>query len=546
MVPSDPVAATGLYSDMAVKPATSDLFTSRWGVILAGIGMAVGTGNLWRFPRVAAENGGGAFLVPWLLALFLWSIPLLIAEFGLGRGARRGPIGAFSALVGRRTAWLGGFVVVTTVMIMFYYSVVTGWTLKYVLASLTGELAGVDTAAYWERYSTSVWQPVLFHAIAITITGAVVAAGVTRGIERANRIIMPALFVLLLAAVARAVTLPGAGRGLAYLFVPDLALLANYRTWLEALTQSAWSTGAGWGLALCYAIYVRERENVVTNAVSIGVGNNVASLLAGMAIPAGGLRHPARGGSPRRACRRQSRVDLHLDSGGVRAHAGRFRLPADLLPGPVLRRGLVTDRDGGAGRASPDGRGSDAGSRGAARDRGGRRDGVCRRRSACRCFENQDWVWGLALMISGLFIAVAAIRYDIDRFRNDLVESSPGRPRGRPPLGVGAQVPGAAGVRGDVHLVDLPGRGGHRPRGLVEPRTPVQRRDVRGAVGRRAGRPGHLQPPPGRPQPAAACYAWVTLCAAGGRARESDRIRLLRKELARVSRVLHRPPCARS
>ena len=151
---------------MAVRPpAASDLFTSRWGVILAGIGMAVGTGNLWRFPRVAAENGGGSFLIPWLLALFLWSIPLLIAEFGLGRGARRGPIGAFSALIGRRTAWMGGFVVVTTVMIMFYYSVVTGWTLKYVLAALTGDLAGVDTAAYWERYSASVWQPVLFHMI---------------------------------------------------------------------------------------------------------------------------------------------------------------------------------------------------------------------------------------------------------------------------------------------------------------------------------------------------------------------------------------------
>ena len=90
----------------------------------------------------------------------------------------------------------------------------------------------------------------------------------TRGIERANRIIMPALFLLLLLAVARSVTLPGAGRGLAYLFVPDLALLANYRTWLEALTQSAWSTGAGWGLAFCYAIYVRDGEDVVTNAAS--------------------------------------------------------------------------------------------------------------------------------------------------------------------------------------------------------------------------------------------------------------------------------------
>ncbi|MYK87832.1 MAG: sodium-dependent transporter, partial [Acidobacteria bacterium] len=128
---------------------TSDFFSSRWGIILAGLGMAVGTGNLWRFPRIAAENGGGAFLIPWLLFLFAWSIPLLIAEFGLGRGARRGPIGAFAKLTGGRTAWMGGFVAVTSVMIMFYYSVVTGWMLKYAVAASTGELAGADAAAYW-------------------------------------------------------------------------------------------------------------------------------------------------------------------------------------------------------------------------------------------------------------------------------------------------------------------------------------------------------------------------------------------------------------
>ena len=199
---------------------TSDFFSSRWGIILAGLGMAVGTGNLWRFPRIAAQNGGGAFLIPWLLFLFAWSIPLLIAEFGLGRGARRGPIGAFARLTGGRTAWMGGFVAVTSVMIMFYYSVVTGWMLKYFVAAVSGDLAAADAAAYWDAYSTSVWQPVLFHVLAVAGAGFVVARGVTGGIERANRILIPLLFVLLLFAVARAVTLPGATRGLAYLFTP--------------------------------------------------------------------------------------------------------------------------------------------------------------------------------------------------------------------------------------------------------------------------------------------------------------------------------------
>ncbi len=417
---------------MSVRPpVVSSLFTTRWGVILAGIGMAVGTGNLWRFPRVAAQNGGGSFLIPWLLALFLWSIPLLIAEFGLGRGARRGPIGAFSALIGRRTAWMGGFVVVTTVMIMFYYSVVTGWTLKYVLAALAGDLSGIDTAAYWNRYSSSVWQPVLFHAIAITITGSIVMAGVTRGIERANRIIMPALFVLLLVAVARAVTLPGAGRGLTYLFVPDLALLANYRTWLEALTQSAWSTGAGWGLALCYAIYVRDGENVVTNAACIGLGNNVASLLAGMAIlPAAFAVLPASEALDALAAGNVGLTFIWIPEVFARMPAGRIFLPLFFLALFCAAVSSLIAMVELAARALMDA--------GATRARAVRLviavAIVMGLPSAIslQVFENQDWVWGLALMVSGLFIAVAAIRYDIDRFRIDLVETSGRRRRGRP------------------------------------------------------------------------------------------------------------------
>ena len=106
--------------------AGRELFSSRSAIILAGLGMAVGTGNIWRFPRIAAQNGGLAFLIPWMIFLVTWSLPLLIAEFGLGRYGRRGPIGAFTTLLGRRFAWMGGFIAVTTIMIMFYYSVVTG------------------------------------------------------------------------------------------------------------------------------------------------------------------------------------------------------------------------------------------------------------------------------------------------------------------------------------------------------------------------------------------------------------------------------------
>ena len=121
------------------------------------------------FPRVAAENGGAAFLIPWLLFLFLWSLPLLIAEFGFGRGSRRGVIGSFADLVGRRYAWMGGFVAVTSVMILFYYSVVTGWTLKYFTVTLLGSLPGSAAEEYWTSFSASVWQPLAFQIVAVLI-----------------------------------------------------------------------------------------------------------------------------------------------------------------------------------------------------------------------------------------------------------------------------------------------------------------------------------------------------------------------------------------
>ena len=403
--------------------ARPELFSSRWAIVAAGLGMAVGTGNLWRFPRVAAENGGGAFLIPWALFLVLWSLPLLIAEFGLGRGARRGPIGAFAAFLGRRRAWLGGFVVVTTTMIMFYYSVVTGWTLKYFLASVAGDL-GPDAAAYWSEYSTSVGQPILFHVAALAIGALIVSRGVAGGIERANRVLIPTLFVLLLAAAARAVTLDGAGRGLAFLFQPDLAALASHRTWLEALTQSAWSTGAGWGLLLTYAIYVRREENVARSAAAIGIGNNVASLLAAMAIlPAAFAMLPASEAREALAAGNVGLTFVWIPRLFELVPAGRIFLPVFFLALFCAALSSLIAMIELATRALMDG---GLARRAAVRVVAGAGI-VCGVPSAVSIavFENQDWVWGLALMISGLFMSLAVTGYGQARFRAELVDLGP-------------------------------------------------------------------------------------------------------------------------
>jgi NSS family neurotransmitter:Na+ symporter len=118
----------------------SDVFSSRWGMLLAMLGMAVGTGNIWRFPRIAASNGGGSFLVAWAVFLLLWSIPLLILEFGMGKGTRKGTVGAFTKTLGPKFGWMGAWVAWTATAIMFYYSVVMGWTLRFFWATLTREI----------------------------------------------------------------------------------------------------------------------------------------------------------------------------------------------------------------------------------------------------------------------------------------------------------------------------------------------------------------------------------------------------------------------
>src|SRR5690606_38389556 len=218
----------------------------------------------------------------WVCFLLLWSVPLLVVEFTMGKATRTGPIGAFSTLIGRRYAWMGAWVAFTATAIMFYYSVVTGWTIRYFVAGVTGELEGEIPGALWAEFAGS-GAAVLTHALAIAAGVFVVARGV-RGIERAASVLIPSLFVLVVVLAVRAVTLPGAEGGLAFLFTPEWSDLGRASVWLEALTQNAWDTGAGWGLALSYAIYMRQREDIPLNSFLLGFGNNSVSLMAGIMV----------------------------------------------------------------------------------------------------------------------------------------------------------------------------------------------------------------------------------------------------------------------
>lgn len=269
---------------MKLPESKQEFFSSRWALIIATIGIAVGTGNIWRFSRIVAQNGGGSFLIPWVIFLLIWSVPLIIAEFAIGKSSRMGPVGAIAKVAGKKFGWMGAWVVFVSTAIMFYYSVVTGWCIRYFFSAASGSLFNTsEHLSYWNEFVSS-YQPLLFHFIAMFLVALVVTRGITKGIEKVTKFLVPSLLIILLILFVRAITLPNAIEGIKYFFTPDINVIFDYKVWLNALTQNAWDTGAGWGLILTYAVYMKKKEDISLNAALIGFGNNSVSLIAGITI----------------------------------------------------------------------------------------------------------------------------------------------------------------------------------------------------------------------------------------------------------------------
>jgi len=406
-------------------------FSSRWTFVAATLGMAIGTGNLWRFPRILAKNGGGTFLIPWIVFLFAWSIPLLMLEFGLGRTARKGPVGAFARIFGEGAAWRGGFVTFCTLAIMFYYSVVAGWTLRYLGLAVAGGMETLTPGSALVSFETftSGPLPAALHLLAIGAACLVVARGVERGIERVCKLLIPALFVLLVVMAARSLTLPGAGDGLAFLFGVDWGRLSDYTIWLEALTQSAWSTGAGWGLMVAYATYAGPGARAGRESVLTGVGNNVASLLAALAIiPAVFALAPLAGEDPAALVQETGPANTGLTFiwvpvllqrmpggsalGALFFLALAFAALSSMIAMVELGVRTLVDLGHPRGRAT------------AITFLAGFLLGLPSAvdlpfvpgHSGTAFFGNQDWVWAVGLFVSGGIIALSVVAHGVGRF----------------------------------------------------------------------------------------------------------------------------------
>jgi NSS family neurotransmitter:Na+ symporter len=399
---------------------TQETFRSRFGLIVSLLGMAVGTGNIWRFPRVMAQNGGGAFLIPWFLFLFLWSIPLLVVEFALGQKLRLGVAGCFNKASGGKYTWLGAYVVLCTLGIMFYYSVVSGWCLYFLGQSVSGALLHAESESLWKLFSQSGISPLIHHFVAMGLTVFVVSRGVQKGIELCSWLMFPALYLVMVLLAFYSLTLPGRDPGLNFLYSTDFSRLRDYRVWLEALTQSAWSTGAGWGIALTYACYSRLHDEPVLTVTTTGLGNNSVELLAGMVMmptlfsffPISEVLRIAESGNTGLTFIALPSLFQKMPAGGVVAilffialfFAAFTSLFAMFELGVHFLRDLGLSR--GKGIALLGVLGFLLGAPSALR---------------LGFLNNQDWAWGIGLLLSGFFFSLLVRRIGIERFDREFV-----------------------------------------------------------------------------------------------------------------------------
>ena len=261
-------------------------FGSKLGVILATAGSAVGLGNVWRFPYMTGENGGAVFILIYVVCVMLLGIPCMISEFIIGRHAQSNTARAFRKLSGG-TAWslIGYMGVLTGFLITGYYAVVSGWCLQYVWASLVGHLHGDPEyfKTYFANFSTDPVKPIFWTVIILLVTYLIIEHGVRNGIERASKLLMPTLFILLLIIVVAACMLPGAEKGMEFLFKPDFTAI-NSDVFLGALGQAFYSLSIAMGCICTYASYFAKSTNLTKSAIQISVIDCVVAILAGLMI----------------------------------------------------------------------------------------------------------------------------------------------------------------------------------------------------------------------------------------------------------------------
>lgn len=262
-------------------------FGSKLGAVLAAAGSAVGLGNIWRFPYETGNHGGAAFILIYLACVLLLGMPIMMAEFTVGRRSKACTGGAYKVLApGTQWKWLGYMGVVTGFLILGYYSVVAGWTLEYILEAGTNGFAGRtpdEFVASFQQFSQDPFRPLLWLAAFLLATHVIIVKGVKEGIERSSKVLMPVLFVLILILAICSMMLPNAGKGLEFLLKPDFSKVTG-DVFLGAMGQAFFSLSLGMGCLSTYASYFGKETKLGSTALSVGVIDTIIAVLAGLII----------------------------------------------------------------------------------------------------------------------------------------------------------------------------------------------------------------------------------------------------------------------
>jgi len=261
---------------------------SRFGFILAASGSAIGLGNIWKFPYIVGENGGGAFVLIYLICIFIIGTPIMLAEFTLGRKTNLNPVGAFHSLKPNSAYTSIGYMgVLAGFLILSFYGVVGGWTFAYVVKSVTGSVLSFtspkEAGSFFEIFISNTGETLLYHALFMSLCIAIVLRGVHGGIERACKILMPTLVLFLFLLMIRSLTLDGAMEGVGFYLNPDFSKI-SVNTVLIALGQAFFSLSLGMGCMITYGSYLSEKENLTSSTVYVVMFDTLIALLVGMVI----------------------------------------------------------------------------------------------------------------------------------------------------------------------------------------------------------------------------------------------------------------------
>ncbi|MCQ2294705.1 MAG: sodium-dependent transporter [Bacteroidales bacterium] len=265
-------------------------FSSNLGAIMAAVGSAVGLGNIWRFPYICGQYGGGAFLIVYLCFVFLLGAVLMMSEFVIGRRSQHRTLQAYGVVAKGKKGWnvIGVLGLITCFFILSQYLVLSGWTTSYIWDAVDGTLASLGTDAgaisdHFSSFSVSTWRPVLCLSIFAVLVLVVVLGGVQSGIESVSKLLMPLLVLLVLVLCVRSLTLPNAGRGVEYLFMPDFSRLTGQGI-LAALGQALFSLSVGMGAMIVYGSYIPVKDNLFSTAMWITACDTLIAVLSGLAI----------------------------------------------------------------------------------------------------------------------------------------------------------------------------------------------------------------------------------------------------------------------